>query len=143
MAQLEGSGRGGLGSYNTEAFQDLTLFLQEHPMRDGDAWLELLLKKNEMLGVQDLHTAQTFCCCATNLPFSIKYTPAPLRGQRPLERLGLLRNNLHLQLQDCKRCTAQPKLGFGRILVVPISCHSLSVLQRQMKCRPDIDLSIT
>ena len=54
MAQLEGSGRGGLGSYNTGAYQDLTEFLHAYPMRDGDAWLELLLKKNEMLGEEEL-----------------------------------------------------------------------------------------
>ncbi len=71
LAQLEGSGRGGLGSYNTGAYEDLSNFLQEHPMRDGDAWLELLLKKNEMLGAA--HEPQThmllFAHAAfTNLP---------------------------------------------------------------------------
>ena len=59
MAQLEGSGRGGLGSYNADAYQDLSTFLQEQPMRDGDAWLELLLKKNEMLGEADQHAFTT------------------------------------------------------------------------------------
>jgi hypothetical protein len=50
LAQLEGSGRGGLASYNTDSYRDLSVHLQEEPMRDGDAWLEHLLRKNEMLG---------------------------------------------------------------------------------------------
>ncbi|KAK9909294.1 hypothetical protein WJX75_000097 [Coccomyxa subellipsoidea] len=61
MAQLEGSGRGGLGSYNADAYQDLSTFLQEQPMRDGDAWLELLLKKNEMLALRVLEVRKAYC----------------------------------------------------------------------------------
>ncbi|CAL8467490.1 g7028 [Coccomyxa elongata] len=61
MAQLEGSGRGGLGSYNTGAYQDLTDFLHAHPMRDGDTWLELLLKKNEMLALRVLEVRKAYC----------------------------------------------------------------------------------
>lgn len=66
MAQLEGSGRGGLGSYNTGAYQDLTDFLHAHPMRDGDTWLELLLKKNEMLGGEE------FACPSMVIPLSFE-----------------------------------------------------------------------
>ncbi len=50
LAQLEGSGRGSLASYNAEAYDALTTMLQDEPMRDGDAWLEKLLTRNEMLG---------------------------------------------------------------------------------------------
>ena len=50
LAQLEGSGRGSLASYNAESYDALTAMLHEEPMRDGDAWVEKLLHKNEMLG---------------------------------------------------------------------------------------------
>ena len=50
LAQLEGSGRGSLASYNAESYDALTTMLHEEPMKDGDAWLEKLLQKNEMLG---------------------------------------------------------------------------------------------
>lgn len=50
LAQMEGSGRGALGAYNAQGYTDLSSFLAESPMRDGDAWLEALLKRNEMLG---------------------------------------------------------------------------------------------
>ncbi len=50
LAQLEGSGRGSLASYNAESYDALTKMLHEEPMRDGDAWVEKLLQKNEMLG---------------------------------------------------------------------------------------------
>ena len=51
LAQLEGSGRGSLASYNAAAYKDLTSFLEANPVRDSEAWLSELLKKNEMLGV--------------------------------------------------------------------------------------------
>ena len=50
LAQLEGSGRGALGSYNAQAYTDLSSFVQENPLKDGDEWLGLLMKRNEMLG---------------------------------------------------------------------------------------------
>lgn len=50
LAQLEGSGRGSLASYNSRSYEDLVGLIEEHPMTDGDAWLKLLLAKNEMLG---------------------------------------------------------------------------------------------
>ncbi|KAK9805283.1 hypothetical protein WJX72_010898 [[Myrmecia] bisecta] len=52
LAQLEGSGRGSLASYNATDYQDLTTFLEEVPLRDGDAWLTLLLRRNEMLALR-------------------------------------------------------------------------------------------
>ena len=50
LAQLEGSGRGGLGSYNAKAHEDLLSLLDEVPVKDGDAWIETLMHRNEMLG---------------------------------------------------------------------------------------------
>lgn len=50
MAQLEGSGRGALGSYNAEYYQMLADHLQEVPMKNGDEWLESLMLKNQLLG---------------------------------------------------------------------------------------------
>jgi len=51
LAQLEGSGRGSLASYNAAAYKDLISFLEANPVRDSEAWLSELLKKNEMLGM--------------------------------------------------------------------------------------------
>lgn len=50
LAQLEGSGRGALGSYNAKASQALTEHLTDVPLKDADAWLESLMRKDEMLG---------------------------------------------------------------------------------------------
>ena len=50
MAQLEGDGRGSLGAFNAQAYTDLMEFVQANPLKDGDAWLQKLLDKNEMLG---------------------------------------------------------------------------------------------
>ena len=59
LAQMEGSGRGSLGAYNAQGYDDLSSFLADQPMRSGDAWLEALLKKNEMLG--ERHGCFLFC----------------------------------------------------------------------------------
>ena len=59
LAQLEGSGRGSLASYNAESYGALTAMLQDEPMRDGDAWVEKLLQKNEMLGESALPCLHT------------------------------------------------------------------------------------
>ena len=56
LAQLEGSGRGSLASYNVESYDALTAMLHEEPMRDGDAWVEKLFESNKMLGTLHLHT---------------------------------------------------------------------------------------
>ena len=50
LAQLEGSGRGSLASYNPRSYEDLITFIEQNPLMDGDEWLKLLLRKNEMLG---------------------------------------------------------------------------------------------
>lgn len=50
MAQLEGSGRGALGSYNAEYYQVLADQLEAMPMKNGDEWLASLMLKNQLLG---------------------------------------------------------------------------------------------
>ncbi|GAX77107.1 hypothetical protein CEUSTIGMA_g4553.t1 [Chlamydomonas eustigma] len=54
LAQLEGSGRGSLASYNQEAYNDLVSFLQSEPLKDGDEWIQKLMLKNSMLGLRVL-----------------------------------------------------------------------------------------
>ncbi|CAK0787479.1 hypothetical protein CVIRNUC_010699 [Coccomyxa viridis] len=61
LAQLEGSGRGSLASYNAEAYDALTTMLQDEPMRDGDAWLEKLLTRNEMLALRIMEVRAAYC----------------------------------------------------------------------------------
>ena len=50
MSQLEGIGRGDLGSYNAEASRVLRHFLENEPLGDASAWLAQLTQENEMLG---------------------------------------------------------------------------------------------
>lgn len=51
LAQLQGSGRGGLGSYNASDYEQLNSLLQTEPLgSDGDAWIEKLMAKNSLLG---------------------------------------------------------------------------------------------
>ena len=53
MAQLEGVGRGDLGSYNAQAYTTLAAFIQENPLRNNcDEWLGKLMEKDEMLAVR-------------------------------------------------------------------------------------------
>jgi hypothetical protein len=41
-----------MGSYDAKASQDLQALLEEMPMKDCDAWIAALLRKNELLGDQ-------------------------------------------------------------------------------------------
>lgn len=50
IAQLEGSGRGKAGAYNAKQYDDLSTFLNDNPIRDGDAWLAQLMRKNSSVG---------------------------------------------------------------------------------------------
>lgn len=50
QAQLGGSGREALGSYNAKGSTDLQTLLEEMPLKDGDAWIAALMRKNELLG---------------------------------------------------------------------------------------------
>jgi hypothetical protein len=52
MAQMEGSGRGALGAYNASGYNALLEFIEENPMRNGDAWLQKLMLKDPLLGVR-------------------------------------------------------------------------------------------
>ncbi|KAG2490788.1 hypothetical protein HYH03_010710 [Edaphochlamys debaryana] len=65
LAQLEGSGRGALGAYDSASATDLHHFLQNVPMKDGDDWLAQLMRKNSTLGlrlmeVRDKYVAEAF-----------------------------------------------------------------------------------
>lgn len=51
LSQLAGAGRGELGSYNSEQYADLTRLLEEQQMKDGDAWLSTMMRRNKMLGL--------------------------------------------------------------------------------------------
>ena len=80
LAQLEGSGRGALGSYNAQAYTDLSSFVQENPLKDGDEWLGLLMKRNEMLGAQP--AAQGLGLRMERVRWSIWDSSDPLRRWR-------------------------------------------------------------
>lgn len=48
LAQLEGSGRGSLGSFNAPQYEAISKCLLEHPMKDGDEWLKQLAKQDKL-----------------------------------------------------------------------------------------------
>ncbi len=53
LAQLEGDGRGALGSFAGAGHANLTAYMLAHPLRgDPDAWLAGLLAEEEMLAVR-------------------------------------------------------------------------------------------
>lgn len=53
LAQLEGDGRGALGSFAGAGHANLTAYMLAHPLRgDPDAWLAGLLVEEEMLAVR-------------------------------------------------------------------------------------------
>lgn len=58
LAQLEGSGRGALGAYDSAAYTDLYDMLHNEPMSDGDVWLLRLMQRNYNVG-----THQTAWVC--------------------------------------------------------------------------------
>eukprot|EP00208_Stichococcus_sp_RCC1054_P006320 CAMPEP_0206142904 /NCGR_PEP_ID=MMETSP1473-20131121/18599_1 /ASSEMBLY_ACC=CAM_ASM_001109 /TAXON_ID=1461547 /ORGANISM="Stichococcus sp, Strain RCC1054" /LENGTH=128 /DNA_ID=CAMNT_0053538073 /DNA_START=326 /DNA_END=708 /DNA_ORIENTATION=+ len=60
LAQLESSGRGALASMNPEAYKTLTEMLEAHPMKDGDEWIQMLLKRNEMMAVRILEVRAAY-----------------------------------------------------------------------------------
>ena len=62
--QLQGSGRGNLAAYNPKSWTDLTEYMDENPIRDGDAWLAGLMKRNQLLGTCRLDMLlDAFQCC--------------------------------------------------------------------------------
>ncbi|PNH07055.1 hypothetical protein TSOC_006508 [Tetrabaena socialis] len=58
---LEGSGRGALGAYDAAAATDLHQFLQSVPMKEGDAWLAELMRKNTSLGLRLMEVRDSYC----------------------------------------------------------------------------------
>jgi hypothetical protein len=53
LSQLAPSGRGDLGSYNSQAYDDLMSMLENEPLnKDPDAWIAKMLRKNEMLAMR-------------------------------------------------------------------------------------------
>uniref|UniRef100_A0A383WFK0 Uncharacterized protein n=1 Tax=Tetradesmus obliquus TaxID=3088 RepID=A0A383WFK0_TETOB len=52
LAQLEGSGRGALASYNQEQYKALFSHLQEASLSDPHAWLEQLMRKDKALALR-------------------------------------------------------------------------------------------
>ncbi len=81
LSQLSGSGRGGLASYNSKQYDALTTFLEEEPLRDGDAWLKGLLARDEMLGapVQAVCFGSRAPCALLAVPERGRLRPAALR----------------------------------------------------------------
>ncbi|KXZ54766.1 hypothetical protein GPECTOR_4g836 [Gonium pectorale] len=61
LAQLEGSGRGALGAYDSQAAADLHHFLQDVPLKDGDEWLAQLMKRNTSLGLRLMEVRDHYC----------------------------------------------------------------------------------
>ena len=50
MAQLEGSGRGSLGSYNADGYAALKDSISDLSKMDTTAWLAQLAQKNKLIG---------------------------------------------------------------------------------------------
>lgn len=50
MAQLEGSGRGGLASYNSEGYKDLENTIGRLGEMNARDWIATLMEKNKMIG---------------------------------------------------------------------------------------------
>lgn len=50
LAQLEGSGRGALAAYNQSGYSVLSRQLQEVSLRDPDAWMDDLVRKDKGIG---------------------------------------------------------------------------------------------
>jgi len=61
LSQLEGSGRGALGSYDSGSYEALTSFLSEEPLRDGDVWVAKLMRRNGMLALRVLEVRMAYC----------------------------------------------------------------------------------
>ncbi|GLI67305.1 hypothetical protein VaNZ11_011491 [Volvox africanus] len=61
LAQLEGSGRGALGAYDSQAATDLHNFLQNVAMKDGDEWLAQLMRQNTSLGLRLMEVRDHYC----------------------------------------------------------------------------------
>lgn len=71
MAQLEGSGRGGLASYNATGYKDLEDSLESLIVMDTRQWISELMLKNNMIGMVTWHhlqfVASLFILCLPSL----------------------------------------------------------------------------
>ena len=61
MSQLEGIGRGDLGSYNSEQMTALAAFVAANPIKDGDDWVSRLMAENQMLAVRVMEVREGGC----------------------------------------------------------------------------------
>ena len=57
MAQLEGSGRGSLASYNTKGFAALQDCIGDLSKMDCNAWLRQLAQKDKLIGMAGFITS--------------------------------------------------------------------------------------
>jgi len=61
LAQLEGSGRGALGSFNATQYQHLSDHLINCPMTDPEEWLTELMKTDQALAVRIIDVRSAYC----------------------------------------------------------------------------------
>lgn len=61
LAQLEGSGRGSLGSFNANQYQLLTDHLANMSTSDPEAWLRSLLAKDPALALRVMEVRRAYC----------------------------------------------------------------------------------
>ena len=62
LAQLQGSGRGSIGSYNAEHSQLIQDFIEKEPIgSDSDAWAAKLLSKSPLLGLRLIEVRESYC----------------------------------------------------------------------------------
>ena len=99
--QLEGSGRGALGSYNEGAYQELSSFLAEQPIKNGDEWVAQLMRRNSMLGECMAQEGSTDCMVEVFL-----HLHSSVSGLRVLEvRLAYCNEDFEFdQLEKLARC---------------------------------------
>jgi hypothetical protein len=85
LAQLEGSGRGALGAYNQGGYAALSALLAELPMREGDAWLRELLRRDRAMGALVLLLVVVALCfvrCAAGLHHAATNNTNPKQNKK-------------------------------------------------------------
>ncbi|GMH45636.1 hypothetical protein BSKO_13593 [Bryopsis sp. KO-2023] len=61
MAQLEGSGRGALASYDAKGYSDLENAIPDLNSMDCDKWIAKLMKKNKMMALRVMEVRAEYC----------------------------------------------------------------------------------
>lgn len=61
MAQLEGSGRGALASYDAKGYSDLESAIHDINSMDCDEWMKKLMKKNKMMAMRVMEVRAEYC----------------------------------------------------------------------------------